>query len=630
MSKIVFIAADDTTAEMVSNLAIKDFDFPLNVMVAFGPARLKLVDRLVSRDKADIIISRWGFEHLDFESKFPVTILDVPITAFDLIRSLHKAQLTGKRIGVVHNQSVVQGMVTIARYLNINLASTVVISKLADKELIKAIQRAEKDGAELIIAGITACSLCPPNHSNIPLQAGPESIRQALDEARRIVPAQLREREKAERFQAILEFAYDGVIAVDREGLITMFNHKAEELLGVPRDQAVGVPISRLQTCSVLPKVLTTGKPALDVLHTVAGKDIVSNNVPFTINEEVAGAVQTFLEVSRLQETEGKVRRKLSRKGLIAKLSFDDIIGHSKQIEHVIHRARRYAQVQSSILIQGETGTGKEIFAQSIHRASRRSTGPFVAVNCAALPETILESELFGYVEGAFTGARREGKVGLFELAHGGTIFLDEVSELPLQIQGRFLRVLQEHEVSRIGDDRIIPIDIRVIAATNRDLSELVANGKFRSDLHYRLNVLLLSIPPLRDRLEDVPELLTFFIEMTSATIGISAPQIPDAVLQSFISYSWPGNVRELANMAERLVAVSNENGEIPKDEIELACSQLKYTAPTGMYSSRLDDLETSTIMRVLLEVNGNKRKAAEKLGISVTTLWRRLNALGI
>ena len=629
MSKVVFIAADDGTANMVSKLSAQEMDFPVNVMVAFGPARQRLVESLV-KNRVDIIISRWGLELTDFENKYPVTILDVPITAFDLIRALYKAIQTKKRIGVIHNRKVLQSMLTVAQYMGLNLASTVEITSLREKELLKAIQRSEKEGAELIIAGITACSICPPKLLSMPLLAGPESIRQALDEARRILPAQERERERAERFQAILEFAYDGVIAVDREGHITMFNHKAEELLGISRDQALGLPISGLHNCGVLQKVLRTGKPALDVLHSVSGKDIVSNNVPFIINDEVAGAVQTFLEVSRLQETEGKVRRKLSRKGLVAKLSFADIIGHSDKITHAINRARRFADVDSSILINGETGTGKEIFAQSIHMASRRAGGPFVAVNCAALPETILESELFGYVDGAFTGARREGKVGLFELAHGGTIFLDEVSELPLQIQGRFLRVLQEREVSRIGDDRIIPIDIRVIAATNRDLSELVERGKFRSDLYYRLNVLLLSLPPLRERLEDVPELLQYFLQKTAATMGRPTPQIPVPILQSFTKYSWTGNVRELANLAERLVAVSDDLGNIPKDEIELACSQLKYSTGTGIDLNRLDDLETDAILRVLQDVNGNKKKAAEKLGISVTTLWRRLKVLGI
>lgn len=626
MANAAFIAADVETANIVSALA-GEMNFPVDVMVAYGPERLRLTKELIGR--VDVIISRWGFDLETMEERFPVSLVDVPITAFDFVRALHRAKQEGKRIGVVHNQAVVNGMLTVARYLEVEITSAVVIRSLAEEELLAALRQARSEEAELIIAGVTACRLCPDLHlSSLPLQAGPESITQALNEARRIIPAQLRERERAERFQAILDFAYDGIIAVDHEARITVFNHKAEELLGLPRSKAIGMPISAVMKQSDLPEVLQTGKPLLDVVQRVGNKGIVSNNIPISINGEVTGAVQTFIEVSRLQETEGKVRRRLSQKGLVAKFSFNDIIGHSENIQGAIRRARRYAEVDSSILIYGETGTGKEIFAQSIHNASRRAGGPFVAVNCAALPESLLESELFGYVDGAFTGARREGKVGLFELAHGGSIFLDEVSELPLQIQGRFLRVLQEREVNRIGDDRVIPVDIRVIAATNRDLATLVEEGRFRQDLYFRLNVLLLQIPPLRDRAEDVPELLAYFVERAAAVMGRRAPHIPPAVINRFMTHTWPGNVRELANLAERLVALADETGHLPEEELETIFSQLMYPV-SGTTCSRLDELEVNTILRVLREVNGNKRRAAEKLGISVTTLWRRLKALG-
>ena len=287
----------------------------------------------------------------------------------------------------------------------------------------------------------------------------------------------------------------------------------------------------------------------------------------------------------------------------------------------------KFSRVDSNVLIVGETGTGKELISQSCHNASLRKHGPFVAVNCAALPESLLESELFGYVEGAFTGAAKGGKPGLFELAHKGTIFLDEISEIPLKLQGRLLRVLQEREIMRLGHDRMIPIDVRVISATNQDLKRLAAEGKFRLDLLYRLDVLQIEVSPLRDRKEDIIELAFHFIKYFSRKCRKNVHKMSSEAQDLLRSYAWPGNVRELCNICERLVVLSDSENILatdvarvlkPTDPLPQATSPPKATAEPKK-------LNWSQVEETLRLTDGNKAQAAKLLGISRTTLWRKL-----
>jgi transcriptional regulator with PAS, ATPase and Fis domain len=282
--------------------------------------------------------------------------------------------------------------------------------------------------------------------------------------------------------------------------------------------------------------------------------------------------------------------------------------------------AKKYAEVDSTILIEGESGTGKEVFAQAIHSASSRCKGPFVAVNCGAIPDSILESELFGYQAGAFTGARRDGKDGLFTQAHAGTIFLDEISETSQNFQTTLLRVIQEMEVRPLGSDKVIPIDIRIIVATNRRLKQEVDLGIFRSDLYYRLNILRLNIPPLRYRKEDIPHLVRYFIGHNTAKLGKEL-SISQGAMACLTNYSWPGNIRELQNAIERLCVTS----DVKIDE-SLVIETLEECDPEDSQNAdRIDCIRKNHIIEVLQQCGNNKKIAAEKLGISRTTLWREL-----
>jgi transcriptional regulator with PAS, ATPase and Fis domain len=285
------------------------------------------------------------------------------------------------------------------------------------------------------------------------------------------------------------------------------------------------------------------------------------------------------------------------------------------------------------VLIIGESGTGKELMAQSIHNESQRRNGPFVAVNCAALPKSVLESELFGYVDGAFTGAKKTGKPGLFELAHRGAIFLDEIGDMPLNIQGHLLRVIQEKEVTRIGDDRVIAVDIRIMSATNRDLRKMVSEGSFREDLFYRLDIVRIKMPSLRERMDDLPALCEYFLPVFSQANHLSLRRLPMEAIERMRRYSWPGNIRELQNFIESAVIMS-EDEEIQTDVIDQLLrdrmgggGELRESV-MEKEENTLRELEQESILKILKQVQGNRSKAAKILGISTTTLWRKLRNL--
>ncbi|MEG1873634.1 MAG: sigma 54-interacting transcriptional regulator, partial [Ruthenibacterium sp.] len=391
------------------------------------------------------------------------------------------------------------------------------------------------------------------------------------------------------------------LIAVNKQGIITAINNQAYHgyKLSLSEDMT-GHPISDFYTPIDWQKTLATGTES-DTLHDHDGKPHLVNCKPIIVYKQNAGVLITIQNVEDISKTEGKIRKELSAKGLVAKYYFSNIIGGSAVMRNSIATAYKYSQVDGSVLLIGETGTGKELFAHSIHNASRRSNQPFVAVNCAALPENLLESELFGYVDGAFSGAAKGGKTGLFELAHKGSIFLDEIGEVPIALQAKLLRVLQEKEIRRIGDDRVLPIDVRVISATNINIRERIESGQFRSDLYYRLNLLNLRLAPLRERPSDIPELVNFFVSKFACDYAKPAPKLTAEAMEQLCKYSWPGNARELRNLCERLT-VLGESDTIDReviDRLELFHPDAPQGAPTAPPSENGRDRE---LMRLLTE----------------------------
>lgn len=571
----------------------------------------------------EIIITRGGTAAAIRNAGIPVTVVEVPITGFDIMRCVEKAKRTGRVIGVVTFPSMIVGIEYLSSILDVELRLYPIKEESeAEPQVIRAIY----EGVSVVIGG--SITIQAAQKHNCPyelIESGTEGILQAADEAKRIVYARALEKQKSSLFRAVLDYAYEGIISVDNKGYITVFNPISERISNLIASEAIGKHISQVWPNMDLSNVIHSGKDDLGQISTINGVDVLCNKVAIKVNGDVVGAVITFQDVTQIQKMEAKVRSNIYASGHVADLTFSDIVGNSDIIKQAIAVAKDYALTNSSILVVGETGCGKEVFSQAIHNYSRRHQGPFVAINCAALPTNILESELFGYVGGAFTGAKHKGKPGLLELAHGGTIFLDEIAEIDHITQGKLLRVLQERKVMRLGSNRVIPVDIRVIAATNKDLKIMVKENKFRADLYYRLNVLQLKIPSLRERKEDIPLLAQLFMSKCKDKFRQPVKLAPTAITL-LTQYDWPGNIRELKNITERISAIHKQE-IIDASSIylfldEVNSSDTHFIAPKP---SELDEIKKALVL-----AKGKYTEAARILGIDRTTLWRKMKRLGL
>jgi len=429
-----------------------------------------------------------------------------------------------------------------------------------------------------------------------------------------------------EYLRTVINSISDGIVAIDSNGLIKEINSEAANILATESLLARGKDIQEfVGKQSLFRRVIAGGKPVIDVetaMETRRGyiHCHVSATPIFLANGQVVGAVTTLKEMKKLQRVVNQIT------GAEARFTFANIIGESSAMQRAIHLAQVAARNMHTVMIQGESGTGKELFAQAIHNASLAGQ-PFVALNCAAIPETLIESELFGYEGGAFTGASRNGRPGKFELANDGTIFLDEIGEMPLNIQTVLLRVLQERSVVRIGGLRSIPINVRVIAATSKDLAVEVSKGNFRQDLFYRLNVFEIHIPPLRNRIGDITQLVDYLVATIAARFGKSVAGVSLPVLKRLCSYHWPGNVRQLENVVER--AISLVDGDIIEEQHLPDFLYAESHTPADMFPregrpSNMDEVEKKAILEAVRHF-GERQQAARSLGISRSTLYRRL-----
>lgn len=452
----------------------------------------------------------------------------------------------------------------------------------------------------------------------------------------------IEELDSVKRYKDILETVvendYDCIVVVDSEGIITMFNKAYQEFIGVSREKAIGKHVTQVIENTRMHLVAKTGLPEMGEIQKIAGHDMICNRVPIKKDGKVWGAIGKvmFKDVKDYKEFVDKISRLQIEldyyKDIVNRIqgprfSFDNIIGRSPEMLEIKAMAMRVAQSNSTVLIRGESGTGKELFANSIHYASLRKNGPFVKVNCSAIPENLLESELFGYDEGAFTGAKKGGKIGKFELAHKGTILLDEIGDMPLNMQIKILRVIQEKEIERVGATSTISVDVRVIAATNRNLEELINEGKFRLDLYYRLNVVELKIPSLRQHKSDLEELLYYHLGKISSKMGYPTPSIDQEALGHIMNYDWPGNVREMENVLERCLNFI-DNNVIKATNLPYHMRNLKQGKESNAHELRdhLEETERLAIINVLKMSGGNKVKAAKMLGISRASIYQKID----
>lgn len=622
MKSILIIAPHIKIAETAKVVALKYND----VAVEVGLLEQSIdIARKAEAEGVDVLISRGGTAQLlDREIK-STPIVELPVSTYDLLKAIHRAKTYGNHVTVIGFDSIIQGVEQLAPILDVNITVYLIANELDGKVYMKrAMENDQK--VDVLLGGAVAENLA--KELGIPtvlLETGELAIDNSIREAHRIIELRNQERQKAEEIHAILHYINQGVIAVNRQSEITIFNPAASKITGIRQVNILGKRIDHVFPGSRITKIMEKNATELGQLDKIGAAMTLANRIPIIVKGQTVGAVETFEDVSIIQEYEQKIRFNLLKKGHIAKYTLADIIGESRAIKQSKMLARKYAAVDSTVLITGESGTGKEMFAQSIHNLSGRKNCPFVAVNCATIPENLLESELFGYEEGAFTGARKKGKAGLFTIAHKGTIFLDEITEISPSLQARLLRIIQEKEVIPLGSEKIIPIDIRIIAATNKDLTAEVKNGNFRRDFYFRLSILNLKIPPLIARNDDIRLLAEHFIKIYNEKLGRNFTLNKKAI-SLLENYNWPGNIRELENVIERLCVISKS--KISEQDVQVIIDELSIQE--GNSDPSIRQITQAHILKTLASCNGNRGLTARQLGISRSTLWRRLKTPGV
>lgn len=632
-SKICLIAPTENLARRAKPLIARR-GMEVQVEVATLEQAVSLARSLLEQEPY-LFISRRGTRDLLCKS-LKIQVVNIPSEASDYIPAIQ--QLRNER-GLIaffsFEEEISNELRTICYLLSLKMKHYCFSDSASCKA---AVRQAVADGASWGLGGVVSERLA--QQYGLPylrVESSDASILHALDTAQQLYTTQqenARRQEQLqiqlERYQNILDYTHDAIIAIDEQGKISTTNQIAEQMLRPVQPPFVGRPIEEVLTNTHLTNVLRTGKAEIGQMMNIHGTLVSTNRVPIRVDGQIKGVVATFQDIKTLQTAERNIRVKLHEKGLVAKYRFSDILGASPPLVEAKKLSENYADSQFTVMLYGETGTGKEMFAQSIHNASPRRDGPFVAVNCTALNRDLLESELFGYADSSFTGARRGGKAGLFETAHGGTIFLDEIGELPLEFQAQFLRVLQEKEIRRVGDDMVIPVDIRIIGATNRDLLQLVEEGRFRRDLYYRLNVLSVLVPPLRERGDDYQEIARSIYGRVLPEHTHEEEKALFRILEHYRAYAWPGNVRELTNIVERVSLLLRHS--VPEEEILLSLNVQRppralAATPDALPHKPQPALDRETLLAALERCNGNATRAARELGISRSTFYRKLHA---
>ncbi len=653
MAEILFISPYLELAEIALKAIGDENDLDVEVTRMDEAVELALK---AEKEGCQVIISRGLTASKIRNSTIELPVIDIRIGGYDILMAYNEAKKIGAKVGIVDVEDVILGLVSLEKIVDDKIVTYTCENDLDD--IGNGINYLKNKGVDVVIGKIAMAREARARGLDaVIITSAYETVRMAILEARRVNAVRKRERSKAEQIKVMLNFTNDCIIAIDKAGKITVFNKMAEKLTGWSAEKAINRFVTEVIPKAGCQHLLKSGKTELGAIFEIGNVKVVGNRVPIIVDGKIDGVITTIQKLEVLQKIESKIRFKLSDRGLTARHSFDNIIGKSETLVNTVALAKDYAAIDSTILIYGQTGTGKEIFAHAIHNGSKRKNEPFVAINCAALPESILESELFGYVEGAFTGASKRGKAGVFEMAHGGTLLLDEVGEMSPMLQSRFLRVIEQREVMRLGDNRILPVNVRLIAATNKNLREMVSTGLFREDLYYRLNVLSFAVPPLKTRGKDILEIADIFLKEFYNRQNKSGGIFSDQSVKLLLEYDWPGNIRQLRNVMERL-SVMTSGGVIKANDVKKALQipgissaaedgrrivtedqepgyqnshgkgstgkNISKTIPL-MLGQEKATYEKQLIFDALKKCAGNKVRAAQLLGISRTTLWRKM-----
>ncbi|MDY0290062.1 MAG: sigma 54-interacting transcriptional regulator [Sphaerochaeta sp.] len=575
----------------------------------------------------DIIVARGITAGAIAKYKPTTHVVPIALGSGDLLTalSLAKQQNLPCDIGIITNEELCDSS-DIASLVGCPVS----VVKVSDqKDVREAVFALRAKGCTVLVGGLTMTNLCKEiSMACVHVKTGYQAIVHAIEDAVATARSLERAKTRGTLLATLLNNATYALFAINSYGVIIAANRQAEQLFGgFPLE---GKSIDVIYQGSKWSQTVLTGS-LVEELQSIGGQQILVSQQPIKVDEQTSGVLFTFQNAEAIQKTEHKIRTELNRKGLVARYRFEDIVTQNAPMLQLVEKAKRFSVVNGAVLLLGETGTGKELFAQSLHNHSSRSREPFVAVNCAALPEQLLESELFGYSEGAFTGASKGGKVGLFELAHKGTLFLDEIGEMPIVLQAKLLRVLQEKEVRKVGADKVIPVDVRIISAANCNIMERVKGGTFRLDLFYRISLLSLQIPSLRERKDDIGILFRYFVEQYCKRHNQPIPTISSASIEALRQFYWPGNIRELRNAAERLAILhsSNEVGVLEIEQLDIGSTSLHGEAMPSSFPVKrrmATSLSDEDLHRSFLASGLTREAFAQQVGLSRTTLWRRLS----
>ncbi|BEU73728.1 propionate catabolism operon regulatory protein PrpR (plasmid) [Ralstonia syzygii subsp. indonesiensis] len=587
-------------------------------------------------ERPDVVVAG-GSNGAYLKPRLSLPVVVINPTGFDVMHALARARREAESVALVtHGDTPDEVRRFVAAY-----GMDVVFASYASRQDAESCVLDLRDrGVGAVVGPGLVTDLAAQAGMNAVFLYSRDSVRAAFDTALEVVQATRRETLRRQRLDNLLQHLRDGVVALDARGRIEAINQRLATALGIDARQAAGQPLLDIapNLLGLLPD--TDG----DTLGTVRGVSYVIHRGPLASTGAADGTVFTFQESRAVERLDRTLRSGQRAQQFTARYRLDDLIGTSAPMERVRTLVRRYARSDATVLVLGESGTGKEMVAQGMHQLSARRDFPFVAINCGAFPEALLESELFGYEEGAFTGARKGGKTGLIEAAHRGTLFLDEIGEMPLPLQSRLLRVLQEREVVRLGSTEPTRVDIRVVAATHRALTDAVAAGTFRADLYYRLNILSIALPPLRERPGDVMPLAAELLVQAARREPRLLLRIPDTEVAARViagigeplrGYAWPGNVRELQSVIERIaveLADEEEAGAITREALRAIAPEVFASAPRGKTAAltlreRSRGVEAEEIRAALAAHGGDRDAVCAALGISKTTLWRRLQA---
>lgn len=564
---------------------------------------------------AKLFIAR-GQNYDRLKNKYDIPVIEVRCCYEEILKAYQQAKKQSANIAIIGYGSIFRMIKTFQdtsgeHFLPLEIQS--------DDDLVELVKDGLSQGIDTFVGGLNtknACEFLGAQH--VMLEISPPSLIEALEEACHLLAVQAERNRNYQFIQTILNVAGEAVFAFDHDRSISYINSRAKKVLK-------RIPLATLTdlilTDENYSSVFQSGNQIENKLIEIKTEQFVFSMIPLTSDNAIYGAVVHLTSANKIISSENTVRKQLYTKGHVAHKQFNDIIGDSNQMKQAVEWAKRIAKSENSILILGETGTGKELFAQSIHNHSARRDGPFIAINCAALSSSVLESELFGYEKGAFTGANTEGKMGIFEMAHHGTVFLDEIGEINLEVQAKLLRVLQEKEIVRVGGEKVIPVDVRIISATNKDLQRLSFEGKFRNDLFYRLAVLELKLPALSDRKEDIPLIISNYLTQHYPELTIQTKS-----LEHFKQFDYFGNIRQLINLIERCV-VMTDYSEITYNTVVAICQQEFQATQNRAVASKMraPQTEKELIEETLRDHFGNRKDTAHALNISTATLWRKM-----